>query len=81
MIKKKDRKGIEDLLTNKQVEEKLLQRLKRKADVYGREIDDQSHVIEIDEKIRLPINAVVSYKYTILIYFQRSACTRIISFL
>jgi hypothetical protein len=40
LIKLGDRDGIEELLTNRAVEEKLLQRLRKKAEVYGREIED-----------------------------------------
>lgn len=40
LIKRGDRDGIEELLTNRVVEEKLLRRLRRKAAVYGREIED-----------------------------------------
>ena len=39
LIKKQDSQGILDLLTNEQVEERLLVRLKKKANIYGREID------------------------------------------
>ncbi|KAJ3412991.1 chorismate mutase aro7 [Chytridiales sp. JEL 0842] len=40
LIKKGDRVGIEELLTNRAVEERLLRRLRKKAWVYGQEIED-----------------------------------------
>ncbi|KND02300.1 chorismate mutase [Spizellomyces punctatus DAOM BR117] len=42
LIKARDREGIMQLLTNHAVEEKLLRRLRRKALVYGQEIDDDA---------------------------------------
>ncbi|KAJ3289407.1 chorismate mutase aro7 [Rhizoclosmatium sp. JEL0117] len=40
LIKAKDRDGIEALLTNRAVEERLLKRLRLKASIYGQEIDE-----------------------------------------
>ncbi|TPX63105.1 chorismate mutase [Spizellomyces sp. 'palustris'] len=42
LIKARDREGIMQLLTNHAVEERLLRRLRRKALVYGQEIDDDA---------------------------------------
>ncbi|KAI9002792.1 putative ARO7-chorismate mutase [Gaertneriomyces semiglobifer] len=42
LIKKRDRQGLMALLTNKAVEERLLRRLRRKALIYGQEIDDET---------------------------------------
>ena len=39
LIQLQDSDGLLQLLTNEQVEEKLLVRLKKKATIYGREID------------------------------------------
>ncbi|KAJ3055350.1 chorismate mutase aro7 [Rhizophlyctis rosea] len=46
LIKAQDRDGIMKLLTNQAVEDRLLRRLKRKALVYGQEIDDDSPLPE-----------------------------------
>ncbi|KAJ3028377.1 UNVERIFIED_CONTAM: chorismate mutase aro7 [Siphonaria sp. JEL0065] len=40
LIKAQDRDGIEELLTNKAVEERLLKRLRLKAFIFGQEIDE-----------------------------------------
>ncbi|RKP37249.1 chorismate mutase [Dimargaris cristalligena] len=40
LIKARDAKGIYQLLTNEAVERKLLRRLRRKATIYGQDIDD-----------------------------------------
>ena len=48
LIEAKDRQGIYTLLTNKAVEEKLLTRVKKKALVYGQDIDGDE--FRIDEK-------------------------------
>ncbi|KAJ3271589.1 chorismate mutase aro7 [Terramyces sp. JEL0728] len=48
LIKNRDEQGIMDLLTNKQVELKLLRRLKKKALIYGQEIDDQNEDMDGD---------------------------------
>ncbi|KAJ3256075.1 Chorismate mutase 1-like protein [Boothiomyces macroporosus] len=48
LIKNKDEDGIMELLTNKQVELKLLRRLKKKALIYGQEIDDQDEDMDGD---------------------------------
>ncbi|KAJ1968425.1 chorismate mutase aro7 [Dimargaris xerosporica] len=40
LIKAKDTNGIMDLLTNREVEAKLLKRLRRKALIYGQDIDE-----------------------------------------
>ncbi|KAI8926481.1 chorismate mutase [Entophlyctis helioformis] len=50
LIKAKDRDGIMALLTNKAVEDKLLRRLKRKALVYGQEIEDEEPSTTINGK-------------------------------
>ncbi len=42
LIQAEDRKGIMDLLTNTAVEQKLLSRLKKKALLYGQEVDDSA---------------------------------------
>ena len=42
LIQTKNRQGILDLLTNTAVEQKLIRRLKKKALLYGQEIDDSS---------------------------------------
>ncbi|KAJ2987822.1 chorismate mutase aro7, partial [Globomyces sp. JEL0801] len=48
LIRAKDRDGIMELLTNRAVEEKLLRRLKKKALIYGMEIDDQNETADGD---------------------------------
>ncbi|KAI9145152.1 chorismate mutase, partial [Paraphysoderma sedebokerense] len=45
LIKANDRQGILELLTNRAVEEKLLKRLKRKAMIYGQDIDSEDNVV------------------------------------
>ncbi|KAI8908776.1 chorismate mutase [Powellomyces hirtus] len=77
LIKAQDRDGIMELLTNRAVEERLLLRLRRKALVYGQEIeaDDKapassSHLrIELDvvanmyEKFVIPLTKEVEVEY------------------
>ncbi|KAJ3302310.1 chorismate mutase aro7 [Kappamyces sp. JEL0829] len=48
LIKARDREGIMTLLTNKAVEQKLLRRLRRKALIYGQEIDDSGENLDGD---------------------------------
>ncbi|KAJ3128182.1 chorismate mutase aro7, partial [Irineochytrium annulatum] len=47
LIKSRDRAGIEALLTNKAVEDRVLRRLRKKALIYGREVEDDD---ELDEQ-------------------------------
>ena len=56
LIKKKDRQGLMKLLTNEQVEQKLLARLHKKATIYGQEIDDSI----MDPNQRIPVDSVAS---------------------
>ena len=51
LIKKQDSNGILELLTNAQVEQRLLDRLRKKARIYGREIDLNEN--EDNDNIRL----------------------------
>jgi chorismate mutase len=56
--------GIMKLLTNVEVEQKLLKRLRKKADIYGREIDD----VDVREPImRIPVDSIANMyeKYVI----------------
>ncbi|KAJ3088744.1 chorismate mutase aro7 [Quaeritorhiza haematococci] len=55
LIKRKDREGIEALLTNTAVEEKLLRRLRKKAMVYGQEIEDDDDNCEKSSKIDVDV--------------------------
>ncbi|KAL6050639.1 chorismate mutase aro7 [Balamuthia mandrillaris] len=45
LIEKNDAEGIMDLLTNKEVEEKVLQRVRAKSLAYGRDIEDEERFI------------------------------------
>ncbi|CAG8692592.1 17560_t:CDS:2 [Racocetra fulgida] len=78
-IKSRDRKAIEELLTNKDVEAKLLKRLKRKALIYGQDITDDfkldpehtsKHlkidvdlVVQMYEKFVIPLTKEVEVDY------------------
>ena len=55
MIKACDRAGIEELLTNRTVEEKLLRRLRKKALTYGQEIED---VENTNVTMKIPLDVV-----------------------
>ncbi|KAI8913278.1 chorismate mutase [Gorgonomyces haynaldii] len=55
LIKNKDRQGLMDLLTNAQVEERLLKRVRNKALIYGQEIGDAP----IPDSQRIPAEMVV----------------------
>ncbi|KAJ1558097.1 chorismate mutase aro7 [Nowakowskiella sp. JEL0078] len=57
LIKTGDSKGIMELLTNKTVEERLLKRLRRKAETYGREIDDAP--IDKNDGLRIKADVLV----------------------
>lgn len=52
-----DREGINELLTNRQVEIKLLERLRRKALVYGQTLDQAEE--GTSNLLRIPVQAVV----------------------
>ncbi|KAF7721250.1 chorismate mutase aro7 [Apophysomyces ossiformis] len=52
-----DRKGIYELLTNREVEKKLLDRLRRKALVYGQTFDQERE--GTSAHLRIPVQAVV----------------------
>jgi chorismate mutase len=70
-----DTQGIDELLTNKAVEAKLLQRLRRKALVYGQTLDQEdagtsTHlkipidvVVELYERWVIPLTKVVEVDY------------------
>ena len=65
LIQNQDADGIMQLLTNRTVEEKLLVRVKRKALIYGQEIDDQSANDATDLKIPLQVVSDLYEKYII----------------
>jgi chorismate mutase len=70
LIKGKDRKGILELLTNVSVEQKLLRRLKKKALMYGQEIDD-SNLDEYGDGAGSPqVNSRISPSLVARIYEQ-----------
>lgn len=52
-----DRAKIDELLTNKQVEEKVLERLRRKALVYGQTLDEEQE--GTSKHLRIPVDVVV----------------------
>ncbi|PVU98101.1 hypothetical protein BB561_000114 [Smittium simulii] len=49
LIKNKDRDAIMKLLTNEQVELKLLERLKKKTLIYGQDLDNPTQACACDE--------------------------------
>ncbi|KAG1445140.1 hypothetical protein G6F56_010016 [Rhizopus delemar] len=51
-----DREKLDELLTNKQVEEKVLERLHKKALVYGQTLDEEE---QEDHHLRIPVDLVV----------------------
>ncbi|KAJ3221022.1 chorismate mutase aro7 [Clydaea vesicula] len=67
LIRNKDKCGINDLLTNLAVEEKLLRRLRRKAAIFGAEIDGDGipTLKEEDNKIPLDVVCDMYEKYVI----------------
>ncbi|KAI7862979.1 chorismate mutase [Spinellus fusiger] len=72
-----DREGIYELLTNKKVEEKLLQRLRQKAIVYGQTVDQEQEgqsthlrvpvelVVELYERWVIPLTKEVEVDYLV----------------
>ncbi|CAG8458522.1 6492_t:CDS:2 [Paraglomus occultum] len=62
-IKAEDRKAIENLLTNKKVEEALLKRLRRKALTYGQDITESDSIVgdndHIHKHLKIDVNVVV----------------------
>ncbi|CAO3701932.1 unnamed protein product [Rhizopus stolonifer] len=52
-----DREKIDELLTNKQVEQKVLERLRRKALVYGQTLDEEQE--GTSKHLRIPVELVV----------------------
>ncbi|KAF8932538.1 chorismate mutase [Dissophora ornata] len=50
LIQAKDREGIMELLTNRQVEAALLRRLRRKAMIYGHDITEKGEIV-LDESL------------------------------
>ena len=52
-----DRKKIDELLTNKKVEEQVLERLRRKALVYGQTLDEEQE--GTSKHLRIPVELVV----------------------
>ncbi|KAJ3112733.1 chorismate mutase aro7 [Phlyctochytrium bullatum] len=63
LIKARDSRGIEDLLTNKAVEERVLRRLRKKAMIYGQEIEDDSTQPQgssEDKPFKLPLDVVTN---------------------
>lgn len=52
-----DREKIDELLTNKQVEKKVLERLRRKALVYGQTLDEEQE--GTSKHLRIPVDVVV----------------------
>jgi chorismate mutase len=59
LIRKKDRTGILNLLTNITVEEKLLQRVKKKATIYGQDLNIFGEIDSKDTKRKLSPDIVV----------------------
>ncbi len=59
LIKKRDSKAIYDLLTDTNVEEKLLKRLKNKATVYGQEVDPLDLKLEETKLQKIDVDLVV----------------------
>ncbi|CAG8793350.1 3272_t:CDS:1, partial [Gigaspora rosea] len=57
-IKARDSKAIEELLTNKKVEEDLLKRLKRKALIYGQDITEAGD-FTLDANLKINVDLVV----------------------
>ncbi|CEP17433.1 hypothetical protein [Parasitella parasitica] len=52
-----DREKIDELLTNRAVEKKVLERLHRKALIYGQTLDEEQE--GINKHLRIPVNIVV----------------------
>jgi chorismate mutase len=52
-----DREKIDELLTNKAVEAKVLERLRRKALVYGQTLDEEQE--GTSKHLRIPVDLVV----------------------
>lgn len=52
-----DREKIDELLTNKAVEKKVLERLHRKALVYGQTLDEEQE--GTNKHLRIPVDVVV----------------------
>lgn len=52
-----DREKIDELLTNKVVEQKVLERLRRKALVYGQTLDEEQE--GTSKHLRIPVDVVV----------------------
>ncbi|KAI8804462.1 chorismate mutase [Cladochytrium replicatum] len=76
LIRKKDVDGIEELLTNKAVEERVLRRLRAKALTYGAEIDDSGaptpakeprispdSLVNLYERFVIPLTKKVEVRY------------------
>lgn len=60
-----DREKIDELLTNKQVEAKVLERLHRKALVYGQTLDEEQE--GTSKHLRIPVELVVNlYKQWVI---------------
>ncbi|KAI8587680.1 chorismate mutase [Geranomyces variabilis] len=57
LIKAQDRDGLMELLTNVEVEKRLLARLRRKALVYGQEIEDHDKEVSAAH-LRIPLDVV-----------------------
>lgn len=57
LAKANDREGINELLTNRAVEKKLLERLRRKALVYGQTLDQEQE--GTSTHLRIPVQVVV----------------------
>ncbi|KAJ3215743.1 chorismate mutase aro7 [Dinochytrium kinnereticum] len=60
LIKLKDRVGIEALLTNKTVEERVLRRLRKKATIYGQEIEDDGVMVDDTKPFKIPLDVVTN---------------------
>lgn len=72
-----DREKIDELLTNKLVEKKVLERLRRKALVYGQTLDEEQEgtskllkipvdvVVDLYKKWAIPLTKVVEVDYLI----------------
>jgi chorismate mutase len=62
-IKNRDVKAIENLLTDKRVEEALLKRLRRKALIYGQDISEHGEInldnIQTTKQLKINVDVVV----------------------
>src|SRR4051794_25664351 len=58
-IKNRDVKVIEALLTNRNVEEALLKRLRHKALIYGQDISEHEDNLNVTKQLKIKVDVVV----------------------